>query len=527
MSIRRSECFLNVCCTLFTFVWTVNGSNYYFRKEMQREFQNNFHDRCDKYAFVHKWVHLLDNPPEKHLIFVYEESGLRNGGLGDRLGGLISAVAMALRFDRQLLLRASNGLENIFRPYHPHDIKTAIPRFTWDNNNWTSWSKYDGKYCCDDKTEYDLWMCINNGGAKITQCGMHDGDVPQPHILLRSNRAYLCSYHNRQGSNANEGMRKQLGIAAGDDLYEAAGCMLRLALWPTDALWDEVDRLYQQFDESVRHPRHLQSPEPAGWQSVHQAGAFFQVGLHFRCGDRSFLLQGGYDAACVWDEARRGDAAYMSNFLFGSPVQIAQCANTVLRNHSLSLMAAQYHHGSHGPGRRGLRAQRGLYEDWGSAPEDKAKALPPPEAALEAAAGGAGSPGAGAVGPAGGASHSAGELLNTMLFVTSDNVKAAQQMSSVVGHPYSLLTPQGCHIELDPSPQCHMFTVSYWFMLSLSEVIVTQVLPDSLLPEPSSAFSKYAGMYGLKRDPFRNSLHCDDIVPTLKSGYVSSGNWWC
>lgn len=43
-------------------------------------------------------------------------------------------------------------------------------------------------------------------------------------------------YHNRQGSNANEGMRKVLGISAGDDLYEAAGCMLRLALWPTDTL---------------------------------------------------------------------------------------------------------------------------------------------------------------------------------------------------------------------------------------------------------------------------------------------------
>jgi hypothetical protein len=62
-----------------------------------------------------------------------------------------------------------------------------------------------------------------------------------------------------------------------------------------------------------------------------------------------------------------------------------------------------------------------------------------------------------------------------MVFVTSDNVKAAEQMSAVVGHPYSLISPQGCHIELDPSPECHMFTVSYWFMLALSDVIITQV----------------------------------------------------
>lgn len=80
-----------------------------------------------------------------------------------------------------------------------HALKPLIHfccRFTWDNNNWTAWSKYDGKYCCNDATEYDLWMCINNGGGpRIKQCGMHDGDVSQPHILLRSNRAYLCSTH--------------------------------------------------------------------------------------------------------------------------------------------------------------------------------------------------------------------------------------------------------------------------------------------------------------------------------------------
>jgi hypothetical protein len=131
----------------------------------------------------------------KHLIFVYEEHGFRNGGLGDRLGGLVSAVAMSIRFGRQLLLRASNGLEEVFRPYHPQDIavSSSQARFSWANGNWTSWSKYDGKWCCDDKTEYDLWMCINNVGSKNRQCGMHDGDVSQPHVLYRSNRAYLCS----------------------------------------------------------------------------------------------------------------------------------------------------------------------------------------------------------------------------------------------------------------------------------------------------------------------------------------------
>lgn len=132
-----------------------------------------------------------------------------------------------------------------------------------------------------------------------------------------------------------------------------------------------------------------------------------------------------------------------------------------------------------------------------------------------------------------------------MAFITSDSLKAAEQMSVTLGHPYALITPQGCHIELEPSPECHMFTVAYWFALSLSDVIITQVtnnlhpvipivvfhilqvLPDTALPEPSSGFSKYAGIYGLKPNPFRIGKDCGRIVPTKESGVVHSGNWWC
>ncbi len=31
-----------------------------------------------------------------------------------------------------------------------------------------------------------------------------------------------------------------MGITPESDLYEVAGCMIRLALWPTEYLWDEV-----------------------------------------------------------------------------------------------------------------------------------------------------------------------------------------------------------------------------------------------------------------------------------------------
>eukprot|EP01035_Chromulina_nebulosa_P002705 gene2705-3690_t len=141
--------------------------------------------------------------------------------------------------------------------------------------------------------------------------------------------------------------------------------------------------------------------------------------------------------------------------------------------------------------------------------------------------------------------HGPGVLLNTMVFVTSDNIKAGEQTSKLVQHPYTLTTPQGCHIELDPSPACHMFTVSYWFMLSLSNVLVTQLMRmystsyrvslivksisgthsidgvvDPILP--SSAFSRFAGMYGLKPNPYRNLKDCDNVVSTMRAGYLSS-----
>jgi hypothetical protein len=44
-------------------------------------------------------------------------------------------------------------------------------------------------------------------------------------------------------------------------------------------------------------------------------------------------MQGGYDAACVWDPSNKG-VEYLKTFEFGSPVEIAQCANVALRNFS-------------------------------------------------------------------------------------------------------------------------------------------------------------------------------------------------
>lgn len=61
-------------------------------------------------------------------------------------------------------------------------------------------------------------------------------------IKLRSNRAYLCKWAKHTDILAHEQIVKQ-GVTAGSDLLEAAGCLLRLAMWPTQHLWDVVDKL--------------------------------------------------------------------------------------------------------------------------------------------------------------------------------------------------------------------------------------------------------------------------------------------
>jgi hypothetical protein len=62
--ILKTSCLSLLSFVLFPLHFSI-ANNFYFRRELQAEFQNDFHDRCDKYPFVHKWVHMLDNPPEK------------------------------------------------------------------------------------------------------------------------------------------------------------------------------------------------------------------------------------------------------------------------------------------------------------------------------------------------------------------------------------------------------------------------------------------------------------------------------
>jgi hypothetical protein len=92
-----------------------------------------------------------------------------------------------LRFNRTLLIESANGFDKLFRPYHFAD-KIIDPRRNLTRYNyvdWTAWSSYDSKLCCNERTEYNLQMCLNTHSSV---CGMDAGDKAHPIIKIRSNR---------------------------------------------------------------------------------------------------------------------------------------------------------------------------------------------------------------------------------------------------------------------------------------------------------------------------------------------------
>ena len=115
----------------------------------------------------------------------------------------------------------------------------------------------------------------------------------------------------------------------------------------------------------------------------------------------------------------------------------------------------------------------------------------------------------------------------TVVYITADNLMAEYQMKQYTNHFPTIISPQGCHIDLDQSKECYEITTVYWFMLSLSNLLITQTFSD--YNAPTSSFSRYAGIYGLFPDsPFRSGRYCGDTVhSTSVISRIEQGNWFC
>ena len=71
---------------------------------------------------MRRYNELLTRPrnadTDEYMIYVFNEKNKGgNGGLGDRLGGLITAMAFALRTNRIFLIHGDKSFEESFRPY--------------------------------------------------------------------------------------------------------------------------------------------------------------------------------------------------------------------------------------------------------------------------------------------------------------------------------------------------------------------------------------------------------------------------
>jgi hypothetical protein len=278
----------------------------------RKRFEANFNNTCSKYPFVVQYIANLEAPSERYVVFVFHETGSNNGGLGDRLGGMVSAVAFALRTGRTLLISGDKAFNEAFQPYHPRNES----RYQWGDWNWSGWKK---EYSQNSNMTY-LKNCVNpKPSARICQL---DNDMPHKVVKLRSNRAFLCRWVVKPKIYQKSNLAR-LGISGDTDLFEAAGCMLRLAMWPTEKLWNALDKSLES--QMLSRP---------------SMDTSYQVGFHFRCGDKSFSNEKGglknpecfFDPAIPWTGTN-----FMDDKSLDSPVDAANCGRKILDSLSPAL----------------------------------------------------------------------------------------------------------------------------------------------------------------------------------------------
>ena len=60
--------------------------------------KQKFKKTCSKYKFVNDFVDSLINPRDEYTIYVFNDGSTGNGGLGDRLGGMITKIDPLKRY---------------------------------------------------------------------------------------------------------------------------------------------------------------------------------------------------------------------------------------------------------------------------------------------------------------------------------------------------------------------------------------------------------------------------------------------
>lgn len=322
----------------------------------------------------------------------------------------------------------------------------------------------------------NLYHCVNPRPSR-TVCALESSYATKV-VKYRGNRSYICRWTTNPIVSQLQ-LLQQLGISNLNDvnLYEIAGCLLRLVMWPTEQLWKAIDSIIQP---SYGHIYTATAPDSG---NIHdddknqQPVLSTQISLHFRCGDISMSAHKNeantqtIDSQCLFHNDREWKGtSFMDDYSLESPIDLSYCARKIINK---------------------------------IAKKDNDSSI--------------------------------------FVYIASDNPSTANQMYSALDWFHSIKAPPACHIDLSSNNAlCSLFTSAQWMLLSLSDHIVMQsLLPTTdlnyhdpisanhvLQPPPISAFSRYAAIYSLSDDVFYYGLTCSSINATALSRQTQ-GNWVC
>ncbi len=313
MSVSVLRLFLSVLFIVFPTLAVVDGgltsvSDYV--ANAKRRFSEDFNRTCSKYPFVSTYHSIMSKQPDKYLIFGYREHGTNTGGFGDRLAGLITAFAYAIRTGRTFVVQSDEAFQHYFRPYPVHGLSAdEQEKLSWDDLSWTKLHKRTNSSTSKDQSAEHVLHCINPNNE---ECALDHIDRYDTHRVLKyySNRMYMCRWLVKGDSTLRDELQKSLGIARDADLFEVAGCLLRLVLHPTKQLWQAAEHLVKQQSDKV--------------PKVISANAS-QIAVHFRSGDRKTFANG----------RNNGGGTHMSSGFShhlspDNTVDVAKCTRTIV-----------------------------------------------------------------------------------------------------------------------------------------------------------------------------------------------------
>ncbi|KAJ1411529.1 hypothetical protein B484DRAFT_455589 [Ochromonadaceae sp. CCMP2298] len=514
-------------------------------------FEEKFHRRCSKYPFVEQWLDTLQRPRHNFFIFVFSEGGNSGGGMGDRLAGLISSAAYALRANRTLLVQGDRAFEASFRPYSANLTWTgtngtagnvtddADDGYSWRSWAWSNWSPE----VAFSRANLSSLNCVNPRADEL-HCSLDHVSQLDSYRVVKyyGNRCWLCRWALKPSLGLGPELQRVLGLGAGTDLYEVAGCLLRLAIWPTDALWEALDdSLREQLKVHSKRrglpsvpsePRTGSSPSSSSLASANTSssspsssggsvsgyspgsgavsasasatggaggvvaaaeatavgsvgGAQWgvasisrQVGLHFRCGDTSFGVRKKVGS--------KGQPPHSPPPLSDRDSKISKSTLQKIRKPPVKPSV-------------NLECVFSTAAEWNGTSFDDDKAMDSPldhaqcaRQLLGMGEGGEGM-GEGGAGRGVGAGVGAVDVLDrdALAYIASDHGASSSQINHTLAWPFSISPPQPCHMDLQRSDLCTLSTSLHWFMLAQSDAIVMQAMApptwDNLLNSPETS----------------------------------------